>query len=149
MAVSDQWFEEDTPIFVHPKDPFKRVDLLSSTRPIKVVIDGKVVAESAFSIHLYETSLPARFYLPFTSIDTSTLRPSDTRTQCPYKGEALYHNVVVNGKEYKDIVWYYSRPTVESAAIAGLRCFYNEKVDIWLQENGQWVKQERPKTHFA
>lgn len=141
---------EDTPIFVHPKDPFKRVDVLTSTRPVRVALDGRTIAQTSFSMHLYETNLPVRFYMPLTSIDTSILRPSTTRTRCPYKGESEYHSVVVNGKEYKDIVWFYSRPTVECAAIAGMCCFYNEKVVISVQRgDGEWELLERPKTHFG
>lgn len=144
-----KWLEEDTPIFVHPKDPFKRVDILTSTRPIRVEIDGRTIAETSASMHLYETSLPVRYYMPLTAIDVTVLRPSITKTQCPYKGEAEYYSVVIDGKEYKDIVWYYNRPTIECAAVAGMGCFYNEKVDIFFQEKGEWKKLERPKTLWS
>lgn len=101
-------------------------------------------------MHLFETSLPRRFYLPFTSVSPQYLRPSKTRTQCPYKGEAEYYNIVLdNGKEYKDIVWYYTTPTLESGAVAGLVCFYNEKVDIEIKGDKGWEKLERQKSPFA
>ncbi|PNS20531.1 hypothetical protein CAC42_5981 [Sphaceloma murrayae] len=126
----DQWFEEDTPIYVHPKDPFKRVDIVHSTRPIKISVGGVVIAETTSSMHLYETSLPVRYYMPLTAVDQSVLQPSELKTKCPYKGEAEYYRVVLNGKEYGEVVWYYTRPTVECAAIQGLVCFYDEKVDV-------------------
>jgi len=141
----DQWFEEDSPIFVHPKDPFKRVDIFQSTRHIRVFVDGTVVADTHTSSHLYETMLPCRYYMPLTAVDPSVLRPSKTRTQCPYKGEAEYYSVEVNGKLHEDIVWFYDRPTLESALVVGLVCFYNEKVDIEL--DGKML--ERPDTHFG
>lgn len=151
--VADQWFEEDTPIYVHPKDPFKRVDTVQSNRPIRVTVPsgGKdiVLAESVTSVHLYETSLPARYYLPYTSIETIYLRPSKTTSECPYKGIAQYHHLVVDEKELRDVVWWYRSPTAECIAVTGLRCFYNEKVDHWFLEGKDWVKQERPRTHFA
>lgn len=103
------------------------------------------MAKSTHSAHLLETSLPTRYYLPLTSVDQSVLRKSDLITQCPYKGDAEYYHVVVDGQEWKDLVWYYRLPTHESAHIAGLVCFYNEKVDIIL--DGELL--ERPKTHFA
>lgn len=146
---ADQWFEEDTPIFVHPKDPFKRIEILASTRPVKVEIDGKKVAETSTSMHLYETSLPVRYYLPLTSVDPTVLQPSNTRTQCPYKGDAEYYSVVIDGNEHKDVVWYYNRPTAESAPVTGLVCFYNEKVDISIQEDGKWQPLGRPKSVFS
>ncbi|KXL50539.1 hypothetical protein M433DRAFT_2260 [Acidomyces richmondensis BFW] len=145
FASMDQWFEEDTPVFVHPKDPFKRVDILQSTRHVRVLVDGKVVADAHSSMHLYETGLPCRYYLPLTSVDASVLRPSRTRTRCPYKGEAEYYSIEVDGKLHEDVVWYYKSPTLESSMITGLVCFYNEKVDIELDG----VKLEQPDTHFG
>lgn len=146
----DQWFEEDTPIYVHPKDPFKRVDLVQSQRPVEVFLDGIALAKSSSCIHLYETLLPRRYYIPITSIDPKILRKSDTRTMCPYKGEAEYWHVVTTSKdgskhEHQDLVWTYVRPTLECGAIAGLACFYNEKVDIKIDGR----QEERPKTVFG
>ena len=57
---------------------------------------------------------------------------SDTTTHCPYKGEAKYYSAKINGKEYKDILWWYKYPTAESALISGHACFYNEKVDVYI-----------------
>jgi len=149
MDIQDQWLEEDTPIFVHPKDPFKRVDIVSSSRALKVEIDGHTIASAPTSMHLYETGLPVRYYVPLTSIDVSKLKRSETKSQCPYKGEAEYYHVEIEGKEYNDIVWFYDRPTVECAAVTGLCCFYNEKVDVSIMDGGEWKRLERPKTHFA
>jgi uncharacterized protein (DUF427 family) len=151
FAAADQWFEEDTPIFVHPKDPFKRIDTLQSNSPIRISLDGTVLAETTTSVHLLETSLPTRYYIPLSSINAAFLRPSDTRSLCPYKGEAQYHDVVLpGGKVSKDLVWYYTRPTSESVGVVNLRCFYNEKVDIDITDvKGKWKRLERPVTHFA
>lgn len=110
FASMDQWFEEDTPIFVHPKDPFKRVDILTSRRHIRVKIDGEVVADTTTSMHLYETGLPCRYYMPLTSLDPKILRPSKTTTKCPYKGQAEYYSAEVNGKLHEDVIWYYNNP---------------------------------------
>ncbi|KAK5090643.1 hypothetical protein LTR05_000818 [Lithohypha guttulata] len=153
FSAIDQWFEEDTPIYVHPKDPYKRVDLLQSSKPIRITIpigsEDVVLAESASSVHLYETLLPARYYIPYISIKTIYLRPSATTSECPYKGTAKYDHVVIAGEQHDDLIWHYRAPTIECAAITGLRCFYNERVDVWFFEKSQWLKQQRPKTHFA
>ncbi|QGI87422.1 hypothetical protein CEK25_002378 [Fusarium fujikuroi] len=141
----NQWFEEDEPIFVHAKDPFKRVDILHSTRPIEVKVNGRTVAKATSSMHLLETGLPTRYYLPLSAVDQSVLSKSPVRSKCPYKGEAEYYNIVIDGKTFENLVWYYNHPTLESAAIARLVCFYNEKVDIIL--DGEL--QERPRTKFA
>ncbi|GAB7355209.1 hypothetical protein MBLNU459_g5763t1 [Dothideomycetes sp. NU459] len=149
LLILDQWFEEDTPIFVHPKDPFKRVDIVSSSRPLRISVNGKVVAETHSSMHLYETSLPVRYYMPLTAINAAVLRPSKTRTQCPYKGEAEYYDVIVDDEEFNDIVWFYSRPTVECTAVAGLCCFFNEKVEISIKQGGEWKLLEKPQTPWS
>ncbi|KAA6415068.1 MAG: hypothetical protein FRX48_01820 [Lasallia pustulata] len=117
FSEADAWFEEDVEIYVHPKDPYKRVDTLPSRREVRVE----------------------------TAVDWSVLTPSETVTRCPYKGEANYYNVTIDGTEYKDAIWWYRYPTPESIAIAGRLCFYNEKVDIYLDG----IKQERPKTKFG
>jgi uncharacterized protein (DUF427 family) len=128
----DQWFEEEVPIYCHPKDPYKRIDILSSTRSVKVGIDGVTLAESSNALFLLETTLRTRYYLPPTSVKWEYLIPSDTASLCPYKGRANYYHVQVNGKTYRDAVWYYRYPTPESAPVAGHLCFYNEIVDIWV-----------------
>jgi uncharacterized protein (DUF427 family) len=128
----DQWFEEDVPIYCHPKDPYKRIDILPSTRSVKVALDGVTLAESSNALFLLETTLRTRHYLPPTSVRWEYLTPSNTETLCPYKGMANYWNVTINGNMYRDIVWYYRYPTSESASIAGYLCFYNEMVDVWV-----------------
>ncbi|KAK3115836.1 hypothetical protein LTR53_004455, partial [Teratosphaeriaceae sp. CCFEE 6253] len=65
----DAWFEEDTPVYVHPKDPFKRIDILASARHVRVFVDGVQVARTSMSSHLYEGALPCRYYMPFTAVD--------------------------------------------------------------------------------
>ncbi|KAF2725544.1 DUF427-domain-containing protein [Polychaeton citri CBS 116435] len=145
----DTWLEESTPIHIHPKDPFKRIDIIASSRRVKVSLDGILVADTPWGLHLYETGLPRRFYLPLTAVvDVSVLRRTGTTTGCPYKGTARYWSVDLSAKGggvHEDVVWGYETPTIESAAIAGLLCFYNEKVDIEL--DGE--KLARPDTHFG
>ncbi len=67
------------------------------------------------------------------------LRASSTQTHCPYKGTAGYWSLEVNGQRYEDYVWIYRTPLPESQKIAGLACFYNERVDLYVDG----VPQER------
>ena len=125
----DAWFEEDDEVFVHPRDPYHRVDVLNSSRHVKVVVGGEVVAETNRPRLLYETGLPTRYYIPKLDVRLDLLTPTKTSTRCPYKGEASYWTVSVKGKEFKDIVWGYPAPIPESPRIENLLCFYDEKVD--------------------
>ena len=141
----DAWFEEDEEVFVHPRDPYTRVDIVRSSRHVEVHVDGVAVADSHHPTLLFETGLPTRYYLPKTDIRMELLTETDTLTSCPYKGDAGYWTLTVNGETYEDIVWSYKHPVHESAKIAGLLSFYNEKVDIYV--DGEL--QERPKTPFS
>ncbi|GAA5055595.1 DUF427 domain-containing protein [Thermocatellispora tengchongensis] len=137
----DAWFEEDEEVFYHARDPYTRIDILSSSRRVRVEIDGVTVADSHNPRILFETGLPARYYLPKTDVRLDLMEPTDTVTHCPYKGTAVYWSVA--GR--KDYAWSYPAPLPESQKIAGLVSFYNEKVDIYVDE----VLQERPKSPFA
>jgi uncharacterized protein (DUF427 family) len=70
---------------------------------------------------------------------------SDRVTACPYKGTARYWSVTVDGATLENVVWGYDSPLPESQKILGQVAFYNEKVDIYVDE----VLQERPKTKFS
>jgi len=140
-----EWFEEDEPVYTHPRDPYSRVDILASSRRVRVEIDGVTVAESGQPRILFETGLPPRYYLPLTDVRMDLLRPSDTQTHCPYKGTAAYWSVDTGRAVRPDVVWIYRTPLAESQKIAGLACFYDEKVDVYL--DGEL--QDRPRTHFS
>jgi len=131
----DAWYEEEEQLFYHPKDPFHRVDIIRSSRHVKVTLNGHTLADTKDEPHvmtLWETNFPGRWYLPPSAVDFSLLRKSNTKTGCPYKGEASYYDAIIEGKEYKDVVWYYEDPTSESAAIKGLLCFYPDKVETFV-----------------
>jgi uncharacterized protein (DUF427 family) len=144
-SAMTEWLEEDEPVYTHPRDPYKRIDILASSRHVRVEIDGVTVAESAQPRLLFETGLPTRYYLPLSAVRMDLLRPSDASTHCPYKGTAAYWSVETAARVHKDVVWIYRTPLPESQKIAGLACFYNERVDIYL--DGE--KLPRPKSPLA
>ena len=86
----DHWYEEDEEIFVHPRDPYKRVDVVESARPVRVFLGGETVAETRRARFLFETRLPTRYYIPAEDVRMDLLAPSDKVTACPYKGRARY-----------------------------------------------------------
>ncbi|TQS30486.1 DUF427 domain-containing protein [Microbispora sp. KK1-11] len=140
----DNWFEEDEEVFVHARDPYTRVDILASSRHVRVEVGGVTVADSRSPRVLFETGLPPRYYLPKTDVRLDLLRPSETVTHCPYKGRAVYWSVGED-ESGKDLVWSYPTPLPESQKIAGLVAFYDEKVDVYVDG----VLQDRPKSKFA
>jgi uncharacterized protein (DUF427 family) len=142
---ADAWFEEDDEVFVHPRDPYHRVDVLRSSRHVQVLIAGQVVADSHRPSLLFETGLPTRYYLPKLDVRQDLLTPSPTRTRCPYKGEAVYWSAEIDGKRHEDVVWGYPTPIPEIPKIENLVSFYNEHVDIVLDG----VHLERPTTKWS
>jgi uncharacterized protein (DUF427 family) len=145
-AALDSWFEEDEEVFVHPRNPYTRVDALRSTRRVRIELDGEVLAESAAPVMVFETGLPTRYYLNRTEVNFEHLVPNGTVTACPYKGQTSgYWSVQVGETTYPDLAWAYDFPTRQLLPIAGLIAFYNEKVDVTL--DGELLP--RPVTHFS
>jgi uncharacterized protein (DUF427 family) len=145
-SAFDAWYEEDEQVFVHPRSPYTRIDVLRSTRRLRVESKGVVLADTESPVMLYETGLPTRYYVNRTDVDFSQLVPSDTVTQCPYKGVTTgYWSADVGGTIHPDVAWTYDYPLREVLPIAGLIAFYNEKVDLFI--DGE--KLERPRTHLG
>jgi uncharacterized protein (DUF427 family) len=141
----DAWFEEDVEIFTHPRNPYTRVDILPSSRHVRVDVDGVTVAESTSPRLLFETGLPVRYYLPKTHVRMDLLELTDTVTHCPYKGAAQAYSIRAGGRLHEQLAWSYPTPLPESEAIAGHVAFYNEKLDIAVDG----VLQQRPSTKFS
>jgi uncharacterized protein (DUF427 family) len=141
----DHWYEEEEEVFVHPRDPYKRVDAIPSSRHVQVVINGETVADTRQPTLLFETDLPTRYYLPREDVRLELLEPAQGTTSCPYKGVASYWSAKIGDELFRNIVWSYPDPIPECPKIKGLLCFYNEKVDIYV--DGEL--QPRPQTPWS
>jgi uncharacterized protein (DUF427 family) len=146
----DHWFEEDEEIFVHPRDPHKRIDTIPSSQSVKIMLGGKAVAETTRAHFLFETGLPTRYYIPAEDVRMDLLSPSDTQTRCPYKGISSYWTATVGGQNFVDIVWSYPDPVPECPKLKGLLCFFNEQVDAIFVDGKEvekpvtkWTKEYR------
>jgi uncharacterized protein (DUF427 family) len=131
-GAMDHWFEENEEVHVHARNPYTRVDTLPTSRAIRIEIDGEVVAESTHATLLFETGLPTRYYLPKVDVRFDWLVPTELTTACPYKGTARYWSVKIGDTEYPDIAWGYDYPLPESIRVGGLICFYNDRVDLYV-----------------
>jgi len=106
-SAAERWLEEDEEIIVHPHDPYHRIEVLSSSRRVRVRIQGELVAESTRPRILFETGLPPRYYLPQEDVRMEALEPVDMRTGCAYKGWATYWDAVTSGGRVPAAVWSY------------------------------------------
>lgn len=141
----DAWYEEEEEVFVHARDPYKRVDVMPSSRHMRVVINGETVADTHRPRLLFETRLPARYYIPREDVRMDLLTPTTTTSRCPYKGLASYWSVKAGDTVVEDVVWSYPDPIPECPKIKELLCFFNEKVDIYI--DGEL--QPRPQTPWS
>lgn len=129
----ERWLEEDEEVFVHPRDPYHRIDVLRSSRRVRVRIGGEIVADTAQPRILFETGLRPRFYISPADVREEALHDSDTRTRCPYKGRASYKRVRAGSSEVADAAWFYPEPLRDAQDVRGWLCFYEEHPEIELQ----------------
>jgi uncharacterized protein (DUF427 family) len=141
----DEWFVEDEQVFGHPRDPYHRIDSYPTSRRVRVSVDGELLAESERAVALFESGLPARFYLPAEDVRMDRLEPSETKTRCAYKGVASYWHVWVGDTREDDLAWTYENPETDGRPVRELICFFNERVD--LEVDGR--PQARPSTQWS
>lgn len=134
----DAWFEEDERVEVHPRDPYHRIDTFSTSRRVRVTLRGVTLAETTRSRALYETGLPAQFYVPSADVDVRLLEPSPTRTECPYKGTARHWSARIDGDLVEDVAWQYNIDVRrEAEPVRGFFAFYDDRTRI--EVDGQVV----------
>jgi uncharacterized protein (DUF427 family) len=107
------------------------ITVTSTGKHVTVKVNGDVVADTDNALTLQESTYPAVQYIPLGDVVSARLRPSDTETYCPYKGEASYYHVVTTaGETVEDAIWTYEQPYPAVGQIAGHVAFYPDKADI-------------------
>ncbi len=140
-----RWYEEEEEVVIHARDPHKRVDVIVSSRHVRIEIGDQTVADTHNPFLLFETSLPTRYYIPRKDVRIDLLQPSDHTSYCPYKGKASYWSVKVGNHLVENIVWSYLNPIPECLKVKELFCFFNEKVNVYLDSE----LEHRPITPFS
>ena len=136
-----EWREEDEPVLSHPHDPFSRIDVLRSSRHVRIERDGLLLAESDRPMLLFETLLPVRFYLPRDDVAVR-LEASETATYCAYKGRASYYSAPDGPR---DIAWTYHEPLQDAEPVRDRICFFDEHVDVIVDG----ARRDRPMTPWS
>jgi len=138
------WTEEGVEVIGHPHDPFKRIDVLTSSRHVVVSLDGTTLADSRRPALLLETGLPPRWYLPRDDVRIDLLQPSDHHTTCAYKGVASYYSLIGND-DGRNLAWFYPYPLHDAEEVRDLICFWSERTDLELDG----VPVPRPRSPFS
>lgn len=97
---------------------------------VTVSLADETIADTRSALVLYECGYPPVYYLPRADVAMERLEPTATRTHCPYKGDASYWHVQVDGTVAEDAAWSYEEPSPAVAAIGGHLAFYPERVEI-------------------
>ena len=140
FGALDAWYEEDELNVAHPRDPFHRIDIVHSSRHVRIERAGAVLAESTSPYMLFEPPLPVRYYVPASDAALDLLTPSATRTYCAYKGQASYWSI-----DGEDIAWTYREPLREAAEVTDRLAFFNERVTVTVDGR----ELERPVTPWS
>ena len=125
----------------HTRPDAHRLEIVDGTQHVRVMLDGTVLAETRRPVLLREGSLPTRYYVPRADVRMELLTPTDSTSHCPFKGDAAYWSA----GSVCDVAWSYETPIPGAEEIAGLVCFYNEKVDIEIDG----AVLERPTTRWS
>jgi uncharacterized protein (DUF427 family) len=142
-SAFDTWLAEEEVIHTHARDPYVRVDAMPSSRHVRVVAGGVVVAESRRPVVLVQSGQPPRYYLPRADVRMDLLTSTDTVSHCAYKGTAAYWTLRVGDLVLPDVVWGYDAPLREGLAVAGLVCFWPESsADLEVYADGERI--DRP-----
>ena len=126
----DEWYEEDERALGHPRNPYHRVDILRSTRHLRVEVGGEVLVDTTDTVALFETSLAGKLYVARDKVRMDLLAPSTTTTYCPYKGTASHFNAVIGDTVVEDVAWSYEDPLPECLPIKGLLSFYDTRTKL-------------------
>jgi uncharacterized protein (DUF427 family) len=141
-ARMDRIYEEDEEVFGHARDPRHRIEVLRTSRHIRVADGDVTLAESTRPLMLLETNLPPRYYIPKLDVSFKKLRLSQTTSMCPYKGFATQYWSTPDGR---DVAWCYPAASLECALISNHVAFFSERVDLYVDG----VAQERERTPWS
>jgi uncharacterized protein (DUF427 family) len=100
-----------------------------SNQHVEVRLEGELLAVSDRPVLHDETGLPRRYYLHTEDVEVE-LTPTTFHTTCPFKGEASYWSLTLDGTTHDGIVWGYPDPIPGAEDIAGLLCFYPDRTEL-------------------
>jgi uncharacterized protein (DUF427 family) len=126
----DAWYDEDEEVAGGLRDPYHRVDVRSTSRKVRVLVDGTAIAETGRPMLMSETGLPNRYYIPREDVREEFVQPSDTRTVCPYKGVASYWSVRAGDAVLADAGWSYPDAADDASRVKGYLSFDHDAITV-------------------
>jgi uncharacterized protein (DUF427 family) len=97
---------------------------------LRVLFAGEPVVDTRAALSLVEGAMRPVIYMPRQDADMSFFEPTSRHTHCPFKGDASYFTLKVNGREAQNAVWSYEKPLPGVEQIAGHLAFYPDQVEF-------------------
>jgi uncharacterized protein (DUF427 family) len=114
------------------------ISIVPTAVHVEVRLGGRLLADTDRAMKLDETGLPSRYYLPPDDVQMDLLRPTTFHTICPFKGEASYWSLDIDGETYDGIVWSYEAPTPQATEVRGMLSFYPDRTEVTV--DGQLLR---------
>jgi uncharacterized protein (DUF427 family) len=112
-------------VWDYPRPP----RLEATSKPIQIVCNGIVIADTCHAQRVLETSHPPVYYIPPEDIRQEYLVKMPQTSYCEWKGRGAYYSVVVGDRQLPNVAWYYPEPTPAFAAIQNYVAFYAAPMD--------------------
>jgi uncharacterized protein (DUF427 family) len=113
------------------------IDLEPLPFRVRAEVDGATVLDSNHVLVMYELGHAPVYYVPSDDLSQALLTESDHSTYCPYKGDASYWSLTVDGRLVENVVWAYLDPYPEMASLVELRGIYWDRMDAWFHDGTQ------------
>jgi uncharacterized protein (DUF427 family) len=120
--------------------PDHPITIEPNRKRVRVLFNGRVVADSTRALTLRETSLRPVQYIPRADADMRLFVRSAHTTHCPYKGDAAYYSLSVDGRTAENAVWSYEAPFPAMAPIKKHLAFYPSRVERIEEEAAEQTK---------
>jgi uncharacterized protein (DUF427 family) len=124
-----------------------QISVEPSPKRVRVIANGKTVADTLGARLLFETRHMPVYYFPREDVRMDLLEPTNHRTRCPYKGEASYWSLKIGDRTVENAVWSYEQPLEAAVGIKDALAFYWDKVDHWFEEDEEIFGHARDPHH--
>jgi uncharacterized protein (DUF427 family) len=111
--------------------PDHPITITPNPRRVRVEVNGHVIADSAKALTLQEATYPAVQYLPRKDIEMGYFGKTEHHTNCPYKGEASYFTLTLDGEILENVAWSYEAPYPAMEQIGEHLAFYTNRVRVY------------------
>lgn len=105
------------------------IKIAPQPKRVKVTFNGQTIADTTQALELREAMLPPVQYIPRGDVAMERLQPTQHSTHCPFKGDASYFSITVDGKTAENAIWSYENPYEAVEQIKEYLAFYPNRVD--------------------